>query len=105
MDPLEGRPIAPFKEDAYGAVENIDITETAHHYASDACDTDPNQPRPQFDPCWRHSEVTPEETEAEDQEDQDVGSDSASGDTTASRLDQAHLREENRLLSTGLNRT
>ena len=240
---FEGRPITPFKEDAYEAVENVDITEIAHHYASDAYDTDPNQPRPQFDPCWRHSEsgqscfvdkqantfgdskvnagggpaklmalatglisdadedlngeeywaavdelrsagyeipvwipeagskrvgggtyeqmpfwavrqaavalkvcpeeafvdregkdgtykgfpgyetynetlaaidaaglnhgrepVTPEETDAEDQEDQDVGSDSASGDATASQLDQAHLREKNRLLSTKVDR-
>lgn len=53
---LEGRPITPFKEDVYEAVENVDITEIARHYASDAYDTDPNQPRPQFDPCWRHSE-------------------------------------------------
>jgi len=53
---LEGRPITPFKEDVYEAVENIDIAEIARHYASDAYDTDPNQPRPQFDPCWRHSE-------------------------------------------------
>jgi putative DNA primase/helicase len=53
---LEGRPITPFKEDVYEAVENIDIAEIACHYASDAYDTDPNQPRPQFDPCWRHSE-------------------------------------------------
>ena len=53
---LEGRPVTPFKEDVYEAVENIDITEIARHYASDAYDTDPNQPRPQFDPCWRHSE-------------------------------------------------
>ena len=53
---LEGRPITPFKEDVYEAVENIDITEIARHYASDAYDTDPNQPRPQFDPSWRHSE-------------------------------------------------
>ena len=55
-DALEGRPITPFKEDVYEAVENIDITEIARHHASDAYDTDPNQPRPQFDPCWRHSE-------------------------------------------------
>ncbi|EMA03505.1 putative DNA primase/helicase [Haloarcula vallismortis] len=53
---LEGRPITPFKEDVYEAVEKVDITEIARHYASDAYDTDPNQPRPQFDPCWRHSE-------------------------------------------------
>jgi putative DNA primase/helicase len=53
---LGGRPITPFKEDVYEAVENVDITEIARHYASDAYDTDPNQPRPQFDPCWRHSE-------------------------------------------------
>jgi len=53
---LEGRPITPFKEDVYEAVGNIDIAEIARHYASDAYDTDPNQPRPQFDPCWRHSE-------------------------------------------------
>ncbi|GAA0213336.1 MULTISPECIES: hypothetical protein [Halobacteriales] len=53
---LEGRPVTPFKEDVYEAVEDIDITEIARHYASDAYDTDPNQPRPQFDPCWRHSE-------------------------------------------------
>ena len=53
---LEGRPITPFKKDVYEAVENIDIAEIARHFASDAYDTDPNQPRPQFDPCWRHSE-------------------------------------------------
>jgi putative DNA primase/helicase len=53
---LEGRPITPFKEDVYEAVENIDIGEIARHYASDAYNTDPNQPRPQFDPSWRHSE-------------------------------------------------
>jgi putative DNA primase/helicase len=53
---LEGRPITPFKEDVYEAVKNVDITEIARHYASDAYDTDPNQPRPQFHPCWRHSE-------------------------------------------------
>ena len=53
---LEGRPITLFKEDVYEAVENVDITEIARHYASDAYDTDPNQPRPQIDPCWRHSE-------------------------------------------------
>ena len=53
---LEGHPITPFKEDVYEAVENIHITEIARHYASDAYDTDPNQPRPQFDPGWRHSE-------------------------------------------------
>lgn len=240
---LEGRPITPFKEDAYEAVENVDITEIAYHYASDAYDTDPNQPRPQFDPYWRHSEsgqscfvdeqantfgdskvnagggpaklmalatglisdadedldgeeywaavdelrsagyeipvwipeagskrvgggtyeqmpfwavrqaavalevcpeeafvdregkdgtykgfpgyetynetlaaidaaglnhgrepVIPEETDTEDQENQDVESDSASGDATASQLDQAHLREKNRLLSTKVDR-
>ena len=53
---LKGRPITPFKEDVYEGVENVDVTEIARHYASDAYDTDPNQPRPQFDPCWRHSE-------------------------------------------------
>jgi len=53
---LEGRPITPFKEDVYEAVENVDVSEIARHYASDAYDTDPNQPRPQIDPCWRHSE-------------------------------------------------
>jgi len=53
---LEGRPITPFKTDVYEAVEAVDITEIARHYASDAYDTDPNQPRPQFDPSWRHSE-------------------------------------------------
>ena len=53
---LEGHPIKPFKEDVYEDVENIHITEIARHYASDAYDTDPNQPRPQFDPGWRHSE-------------------------------------------------
>ena len=55
-DALKGRPITPFKEDVYEGVENVDVTEIARHYASDAYDTDPNQPRPQFDPCWRHSE-------------------------------------------------
>lgn len=53
---LEGQPITPFKEDVYEAVNSIDITEIARRFASDAYDTDPNQPRPQFDPCWRHSE-------------------------------------------------
>jgi hypothetical protein len=53
---LEGRPITPFKNDVYEAVEAVDIDEIARHYASDAYDTDPNQPRPQFNPCWRHSE-------------------------------------------------
>lgn len=48
--------------------------------------------------------VTPEETDAEDQDDQDVGSDSASGDAITSQLDQAHLREKNRLLPTKVDR-
>lgn len=53
---LEGHPVTPFKEDVYEAVENVHITEIARHYASDAYNMDPNQPRPQFDPGWRHSE-------------------------------------------------
>jgi len=60
LDELDGslkrRPITPFKEDVYEAIENVDITEIARHYASEAYDTDPNQPRPQFDPSWRYSE-------------------------------------------------
>ena len=53
---LDGQPITPFKQDVYEAVESVDITEVARHYASDEYDTDPSQPRPQFDPSWRHSE-------------------------------------------------
>lgn len=53
---LDGQPITPFKQDVYEAVDAVAITEIARHYASDAYDTDPNQPRPQFDPSWRHSE-------------------------------------------------
>lgn len=55
-DVLEGHSITPFKQDVYDAVDEVDITEIARHHASDAYDTDPRQPRPQFDPCWRYSE-------------------------------------------------
>jgi len=49
--------------------------------------------------------VTPEEkTKAEDQEDQDTESGPTSADDAALQLDQAHLREKNRLLSTKVNR-
>ncbi|WP_226023657.1 hypothetical protein [Halomicrobium salinisoli] len=53
---LERQSITPFKQDVYEAVEQVAVAEIARHYASDAYDTDPNQPRPQFDPCWRYSE-------------------------------------------------
>ncbi|WP_226013585.1 hypothetical protein [Halomicrobium salinisoli] len=53
---LERQSITPFKQDVYDAVQQVDISEIARHYASDVYDTDPNQPRPQFDPSWRYSE-------------------------------------------------
>ena len=56
-DGLEGKPITPFMEDVYEALDDIDTADVVKKHASDGWDTGTDESgKTEFDPSWRRSE-------------------------------------------------